>query len=331
MAERKPRPVIIGDYDPQWPVAFAALRQVIGAALGDLAVAIEHVGSTAVPGLAAKPIIDIMAGVRSLKQAAQFDGALAAVGYVYQPDDTIPDRRYYNKGPQHRHRHLHMAELGGEFWQRHLLFRDYLRANPTMADAYATLKRRLAARFGADRIGYTDAKAAFIDAVVRAARQAAGRGVWYDLTKVLAAMGAERQADATAHLAQALWLAVHADGDVDALVVLATQLVNRLGGAHDASPVIAASAVYLNRRRGAGRPLQGALEALALQAFGLCAATRGIFDDELLAWVKRTRLDDPAHVLPALDDALDDLARPAGWLFDRALLMTGSPTPRRTS
>ncbi len=164
-------PVVIVEYDPDWPRQYEEERQRIVAAIGDCALGIEHVGSTAVPGLAAKPIIDIMVGVRRLEDAQQCMESLAGIGYIFQPDDTIPERVYFNKGPADRHRHLHMTELGGQFWQDHLLFRDYLRAHPDSAAAYAALKRELADRFTTDRIGYTDAKTEFIQSVVRKARQ----------------------------------------------------------------------------------------------------------------------------------------------------------------
>ena len=83
----------------------------------------------------------------------------------------MPERRYFNKGPQSNHRHLHVVEVGSPFWLEHLLFRDYLRTHPETAAAYAALKRDLAAHFDRDREGYTDAKTEFIQSVVRAARE----------------------------------------------------------------------------------------------------------------------------------------------------------------
>jgi len=312
-----PGPVIIVDYDANWPAQYAEEKRLIETAIGPYLVAIEHMGSTSVPGLAAKPIIDIMAGVRSLADAEQCKAPLAAIGYIYQRDDTIPDRVYFNKGPQAQHRHLHMAELGGAFWRRHLALRDYLRAHAEMAGAYATLKRRLAARFGNDREGYTEAKTVFVEGVVSAQLNPSGKSVWSDLAGVLAAMGAAGQIDAVAHLAQAFWLAVRADVDVDTVVVLATQLVNRLGADHAAAPFVAASAFYVNRKRGEGNPMQPALEQLARQNLALCATARGVADGDLAAWFRGNKLGDPDHVGPALGAALDELTRDAGWLFDR--------------
>jgi GrpB-like predicted nucleotidyltransferase (UPF0157 family) len=167
-----PDPVIIVDYDPRWVDTYEAERRLIIDAIGPWLAGIEHIGSTSVPGLAAKPIIDILVGVRSLDDARHCIAPLAAVGYVYKPEleATMPERRYFNKGPQSDHRHLHMIEIGGTFWLEHLLFRDYLRTHPETAAAYAALKCDLAAHYVADREGYTDAKTEFIRSVVRAAR-----------------------------------------------------------------------------------------------------------------------------------------------------------------
>ena len=138
-----PRVVIVG-YDPAWPAMYEEEKALILGAIGPWVKGIEHVGSTSVPGLAAKPIIDIMVGVWNLDDAAYCIGRLVTVGYDFKPDDDIPERRYFNKGPQARHRHLHMTELGGDFWLRHLLFRDYLRAHAETARQYQALKRELA-------------------------------------------------------------------------------------------------------------------------------------------------------------------------------------------
>jgi len=159
-------PVIIADYDPAWPVQAAAEITRIRAALGDRLLAIEHIGSTSVPGLAAKPLLDLMGGLRSLDEARACVPMTEALGYHYEPGDSIPDRIYFNKGPEGaRTHHLYLVELGGEYWVRHIAFRDALRANPALAAEYAALKRRLAAEYGSDRIGYTDAKTDFIVAV----------------------------------------------------------------------------------------------------------------------------------------------------------------------
>ena len=157
--------VAVVDYDPRWPGQFEEEKARILAAVGPRILAVEHIGSTAVPGLAAKPIIDILAGIRHLEDAMECVAPLAAIGYDYVPEfeAELPDRRYFWKGLREAHtHHVHLVEIGGTFWRRHLAFRDYLRTHPEDARRYAVLKRDLAAKFGADREGYTDAKTAFI-------------------------------------------------------------------------------------------------------------------------------------------------------------------------
>ncbi len=131
--------------------------------------AVEHVGSTAVPNLAAKPIIDIMVGIRTLADAPFVVEPLASIGYEYVPkyEVTMPERRYFHKGPaMARTHHLHMVEPTSEFWKRQLAFRDYLRAHPDVAEQYARLKQALAVQYQWDRSGYTDAKTEFILGVI---------------------------------------------------------------------------------------------------------------------------------------------------------------------
>ncbi len=168
----KALPIVIASYSERWPVLFADERAAILAAIAPAEV--EHIGSTSVPGLAAKPIIDIMIGVESLERAAACIPALAALGYEYVPEleAQMPERRYLRKVLIGVRTHqIHMVELGGAFWARHLLFRNYLRRHPQIAADYAALKRRLAAEFGADINGYTDAKTGFIRNVERLALQ----------------------------------------------------------------------------------------------------------------------------------------------------------------
>jgi GrpB-like predicted nucleotidyltransferase (UPF0157 family) len=169
-----PAPVIIVEYDPQWPGLYEEERDRILAVAGDWIVAIEHVGSTAVPGLGGKSIIDIMPAVQRLADAERNIEPLASIGYEYVPEynDILPERRYFHKGPpEARTFHLHVVERTSEFWERHLLFRDFLRGHPAEAQEYYLLKKRLAAEFGRDREGYTDAKTAFIEGIVARARR----------------------------------------------------------------------------------------------------------------------------------------------------------------
>jgi GrpB-like predicted nucleotidyltransferase (UPF0157 family) len=167
----KDAPVEVMDYNPHWPKIFDKEKRQVLNAIGNKVVAIEHVGSTAVPGLGAKPIIDIMVGLRNLSDAKHCIKPLASIGYEYVPEyeASMPERRYFRKGPSdkpHKHYHLHMVEYGGEFWKRHLLFRDYLQTHPDTASEYYRLKKQLAVEYRLNREAYTEAKTSFIEFVV---------------------------------------------------------------------------------------------------------------------------------------------------------------------
>ncbi len=165
-------PVIIVDYDPQWPILYEEEESRIRSVIGHLVVVIEHVGSTAVPGLGAKPILDIMVAVRQLADVEKCIEPLGSIGYVPEDESSIPERRLFYKGPPGaRAYHLHMVELTSDFWERHLLFRDALRTNPGVAQEYYQLKKDLAAKYGSNRGAYTDDKTSFIEAVVDQARR----------------------------------------------------------------------------------------------------------------------------------------------------------------
>lgn len=157
--------------DPDWPRRFeeeaASLRTILH---DDLLIGLEHIGSTAVPELPAKPIIDIMGVITDLSGARErLVGPLQAAGYAFWADNPATDRLFFVKGlppsaPRRTH-HLHLMEAGPAV-HRHLAFRDYLRAHPEEARRYAALKAKLAERFRTDREAYTDAKAAYIESVV---------------------------------------------------------------------------------------------------------------------------------------------------------------------
>lgn len=166
-------PVIVVEYNSQWPVLYEEERDRILALIAHKVVAIEHVGSTAVPGLGAKPIIDIMVAIHRLADAEECIEPLQRIGYEYgSPDEVgIPERRYFRKGPpQARTHHIHMVERANDFWERHLLFRDFLRSHPEVAQEYCELKKELAVKHGPDREGYTEAKTPFIESIVSRAK-----------------------------------------------------------------------------------------------------------------------------------------------------------------
>ncbi len=164
------RRVEIVEYDPRWAVLYREEKTRILATIGHLGVVVEHIGSTAVVGVCAKPIIDILVGVSCLSDAQLCMQPLESLGYKYQPEHevTLPERRFFGKGepPREQHYHLHMVEKGGEFWRRHLVFRDYLRSHPETSRQYCELKKKLASEYGSDREGYTEAKTSFIESIV---------------------------------------------------------------------------------------------------------------------------------------------------------------------
>ena len=168
--------VVLVDHDPAWPALFAELRDRVAATLGDLAVAIEHVGSTAVPGLVAKPIVDIDVVVPSTASIPVAIERLAAIGYVHRGDLGIPGREAFSPPPGTPPHHLYVCPWEAPAWRRHVAFRDHLRAHPEVARAYADLKRQAARRFRDDRAAYTDAKTAFVEEIVHRTTAANGAG-----------------------------------------------------------------------------------------------------------------------------------------------------------
>jgi GrpB-like predicted nucleotidyltransferase (UPF0157 family) len=162
-----PEPIVLADYDPRWPQFFEELKKSVASALGGLAVTIEHVGSTAVPGLVAKPIIDMDVLVRSALDVAAAIERLAALGYTHQGDLGVPGREAFIAPPGTPPHHLYVCAANAPAARRHILFRNHLRADPAEARAYAALKRSAAAAFAADRDAYTRAKTAFIEGVFR--------------------------------------------------------------------------------------------------------------------------------------------------------------------
>jgi GrpB-like predicted nucleotidyltransferase (UPF0157 family) len=175
LASRGTQPVEVVDYDPDWTRAYAEERDRIGAAIGAAILAIEHVGGTAVPGLPAKPVIDLMVGVEDIERAGPAVAALINLGYEYVPEfeSELPDRRYFRRGTPDTH-HVHMVAVSSDFFAEHLLFRDWLREHPQAAEEYGKLKRGLASRHRFDREAYRAGKVPFIDTVVAAARREAG-------------------------------------------------------------------------------------------------------------------------------------------------------------
>lgn len=161
-------PVQLYPSDPDWPAAFARERDLIAPLFAETPRLIQHMGSTAIPGLPAKPIIDIIVLVRDLDAARSAIPALEATGYSFWAANPDKTRLFFVKGlppaPRRTH-HLHIYDSEDEV-RRHLVFRDHLRTHPEGREAYLALKADLAARFRDDREAYTEGKSAFVDTIV---------------------------------------------------------------------------------------------------------------------------------------------------------------------
>lgn len=160
--------IIVEPYDPAWPAKFVEAQQFVAGCFTTPPLLIEHIGSTAVPGLPAKPVIDVIVLVNDLQEGLAAVPALEAGGYSYWRDNPDKTKLFLVKGlppAPHRTHHLHIHTARTEV-DRHLAFRDALRRDPGLRDQYAALKRDLAERFRGDRDAYSDAKTAFVDDVV---------------------------------------------------------------------------------------------------------------------------------------------------------------------
>ena len=158
-------PVEIVPHDPAWSAKFESERSAIIEALGGTALEAHHVGSTAVPGLAAKPIIDILVAVTSLEDGSALERDLSPLGYARVPHEDDSRRLFFRKGVP-RAFHVHVVRLNSWTYWRHLVFRDMLISSPELRTEYERLKLDLAGRFRDDRAAYTEAKGEFIERVV---------------------------------------------------------------------------------------------------------------------------------------------------------------------
>jgi GrpB-like predicted nucleotidyltransferase (UPF0157 family) len=166
MTSSSQAPVDIVDYDPAWPVRFEEERKELERVLRPwLAGPIEHIGSTAVPGLAAKPVVDIMAGVETLESSRDAIEAAATLGYCYFPYQASVRHWMCKPSDAFRTHHLHLVPVRSPQWLRPIAFRNYLRTHHDVAAEYEQLKRALAVTFRLDREAYTEAKSDFIEAI----------------------------------------------------------------------------------------------------------------------------------------------------------------------
>ena len=157
--------VRLSPHSEEWHTIFESERQLILGSIGALVLAVEHIGSTAICGIMAKPIIDICVAVEEFDDGDLCVDALERLGYAHKGENGIPHRKYFVKGDPRTH-HLHLVTSESNFWHTHLLFRDYLNEHPSKAAQYDALKKELALRFSKDREAYTFGKAAFINEVL---------------------------------------------------------------------------------------------------------------------------------------------------------------------
>ena len=160
------REVILQPYDPSWPALAAGwIAQIVDAA-GDPVLEVHHIGSTAVPGMLAKPIIDLMPGLASYEAGTTIVRAMTRLGFEARGEHGLPHRHYF-----HRHDvHVHAYAVGEGQWHDHLDFRDYLRSHQAARDEYAALKRELQARYRFDPVEFSNQKSAFVERAPEAAR-----------------------------------------------------------------------------------------------------------------------------------------------------------------
>jgi GrpB-like predicted nucleotidyltransferase (UPF0157 family) len=160
--------VALCPYTIAWKRLFEEERATLKASLGDQILDIQHIGSTSIPGMVAKPILDIAIAVNDFEEARACIAPIEGLGYEYRGELGMPRRHYFVKGDPRTH-HIHMVEINSQDWVNQLLFRDYLTRHPHSAQAYADLKIELAGRFPKDREAYLEAKAPFIQKILELA------------------------------------------------------------------------------------------------------------------------------------------------------------------
>jgi GrpB-like predicted nucleotidyltransferase (UPF0157 family) len=169
VSHRRPEPVEVVDYDPTWPGEFERLKSQLDAALGDDVIQVEHVGSTAVPGLAAKPVVDLYAVVEDVDRAT---ASLRRLGYVPEGELGVPGRLGFAWPEGDKRHHLYICTPDHVGLETVVRFRDYMRTHPQQACQYADLKRGLARRYRDDRDAYAAGKEPFIAAALERAGRA---------------------------------------------------------------------------------------------------------------------------------------------------------------
>lgn len=163
--------VIVSEYNPEWITEFEQEKAKISHALKDIILSIEHIGSTSVPGLGSKPIIDMMVGVSDLQQITEVHiDNLMEIGYEYVFKPEFPERRFFRRGEWRAGtHHVHVYEYRSESWINQILFREYLKKHRSAMEEYYNLKKQLEQKFRHDRVAYTEGKSEFIQGIIEKA------------------------------------------------------------------------------------------------------------------------------------------------------------------
>jgi GrpB-like predicted nucleotidyltransferase (UPF0157 family) len=158
-------------YDPEWQQLFEVEKNALESVLGDSLIAVEHIGSTAVPGIKAKPILDLMVAIKSLDAWERIREPLSTLGYEFRTDFRKEHGHIlFVKGPEEcRTHYLKVTECNSDFWTEHVLFRDYLISHPEYRDEYQRIKESLLEAYGGDRAPYTKGKEVFVKRVLNLA------------------------------------------------------------------------------------------------------------------------------------------------------------------
>jgi len=172
-------PIIIVPYDPQWPILFSDLGNSIRNALGDIAVRIDHIGSTSIPNLSAKPIIDVQISIRSFEENDKIEKALNKIGFYHKINDTDKSQLYYREMPGSRRTHIHIRRWGTWPEVFSLLFRDYMRCHPEDCKIYEDKKLELAEKYRNNRGLYVESKSLIIWNIMKRADMWSQEIGWY--------------------------------------------------------------------------------------------------------------------------------------------------------
>lgn len=173
-----PDPIIVVPYNPTWSEKFLKLAVPIRETMGDVALRIDHIGSTAIPEIAAKPVVDIQISVTDFEPFTAICEPLESLGYVWRENNIDKTKRYFREADGNRNTHIHVRKAGSFSEQHNLLFRDYLRANPQDRELYSQLKLELAQKFRNDRSAYVEAKSPLVWEITKRAYEWSSEVGW---------------------------------------------------------------------------------------------------------------------------------------------------------